>query len=149
MESQFKVADRLIETNASAIHVNGDERRIDRMAMKVLVYLAQRPGRDVSRNELLGEVWEGRAVTDDVLTGAISRLRKALGDSASAPSFLRTLPGYGYRLVADVGPADGTSTGGSRVHVLRQWHAGPPLHFATGALFGVGCYLLLVCVILA
>ncbi len=37
MESHFTVADRLVETHASTIHVNGDVRRIDRMAMKVLV----------------------------------------------------------------------------------------------------------------
>ena len=29
MESHFRVADRLIETHASTIQVNGDERRID------------------------------------------------------------------------------------------------------------------------
>lgn len=148
MESHFRVADRLIETHASTIHVNGDERRIDRMAMKVLVYLAQRPGSDISRNEILDAVWEGRSVTDDVLTGAISRLRKALGDSAASPNFLRTLPGYGYRMVAPVGPANAAAVDDWPMPGRRAWRTSPPLHMAIGAVGGIGCYLLLVCVIL-
>jgi len=53
-------------------------------------------------------VWEGRCVTDDVLTVTIYALRKALGDGARRPRYIETVSRRGYRLIApvqSVGPA--------------------------------------------
>ncbi|MCG8458445.1 MAG: transcriptional regulator [Holophagales bacterium] len=78
--------------------ISGDgEIRLGSRVMAVLVFLAGNAGRVVSRDELLASVWEGRAVTDDALTVAVHDLRKALGDRASDPRFVETIPGRGYR----------------------------------------------------
>lgn len=62
-------------------------------AFDVLLALAQRSERLVSKNELLDLVWPGQVVEDNNLTVQISALRKALGGDAIA-----TVPGRGYRL---------------------------------------------------
>jgi len=68
----------------------------------VLRYLAERPGRLVTKDELLDAVWPGTYVTDGVLKVCIGELRKALGDSSRKPSFIETLHRRGYRFVPEI-----------------------------------------------
>jgi tetratricopeptide (TPR) repeat protein len=70
--------------------------------MDVLVYLAERAGEVVAKEELVERAWEGRYVTDDVLTVTIYALRKALGDSARRPRYVETVSRRGYRWIAPV-----------------------------------------------
>ncbi len=72
--------------------------------MEVLVYLAERAGQVVSRDEFDSRVWSPAIVTDDALTRCIHDLRKALGSDPSAPRFIETIPRRGYRLAVDVQP---------------------------------------------
>ena len=65
----------------------------------VLEVLVANAGEVVTRDILLEKVWCGKAVTEDSLTRAISELRKALNDKASAPQFIQTIPKKGYRLI--------------------------------------------------
>ena len=76
--------------------------RITLKAMQVLQVLAAQPGRVVTREALLDSVWAGTMPTDDVVTQAITALRKALGDDRDAPAYLETIPKSGYRLLAEV-----------------------------------------------
>ncbi len=68
----------------------------------VLVFLAQRPGLLVSKDELLDAVWGHRFVSDSVLKVAMNSLRSALGDDARAPQWLHTVPRRGYRFAEAV-----------------------------------------------
>jgi TolB-like protein/Flp pilus assembly protein TadD len=70
--------------------------------MQLLLFLADRAPRVVSREEVFDEVWEGRAVVDETLTRAVSLLRQALGDEAKNPRYLETIPTRGYRLIATI-----------------------------------------------
>lgn len=72
-------------------------RRVEPKAMAVLAALARRPGETIAKSDLIEEVWEGRFVSDEVLTVAIHHLRKALGDDAQNPRFIETIPRRGYR----------------------------------------------------
>ena len=53
--------------------------------LDVLCHLAQRPGRLVTKDELLDAVWERRFVSESVLKNVVSRLRALLGDDARNP----------------------------------------------------------------
>jgi DNA-binding winged helix-turn-helix (wHTH) protein/Flp pilus assembly protein TadD len=79
-----------------------DEIRVEPRVMDVLVCLAEHPGDVVSKEQLIARVWDGRYVTDDVLTVTIYGLRKVLGDDARQPRYIETVPRRGYRLVADL-----------------------------------------------
>jgi adenylate cyclase len=70
--------------------------------MAVLVYLAERPGTLVTRQELDATVWSGMVVGYDALTGAIQKLRKAFSDDPRHPRIIETLSKKGYRLIAPV-----------------------------------------------
>jgi DNA-binding winged helix-turn-helix (wHTH) protein/predicted ATPase len=71
----------------------------------VLRYLAERPGRLVTKAELRQHVWAGTSVTDTVLRVCIREIRAVLGDSAEAPQYLQTVGGRGYRFLV---PRDGS-----------------------------------------
>ena len=77
----------------------GGARHLEPKAMDVLVCLAQRSGELLTRDELLQAVWGARAVSDEPLTRAIGSLRRALGDSSDAPTYIETVPKRGYRLL--------------------------------------------------
>jgi TolB-like protein/DNA-binding winged helix-turn-helix (wHTH) protein/Tfp pilus assembly protein PilF len=87
--------------------------RVEPKVAEVLVYLAQRSGQMVSREELLSAVWPGVVVGDDALTQAVIKLRKALGDDARRPAYIETLAKRGYRLIAPVARVAEADTGAS------------------------------------
>lgn len=76
--------------------------RVTPKAMAVLQLLLENPGRVVTREELLARVWPGTFPTDDVVTQAITQLRKAFGQPRGEPRFIETIAKNGYRLVAPV-----------------------------------------------
>jgi DNA-binding winged helix-turn-helix (wHTH) protein/predicted ATPase len=74
-------------------------------AFRVLAYLLQRPGRAVSRQELLQAVWPGAAenpYTAYSLRNCLHKIRQAVGEAESSQAVIETIRGYGYRCVAAV-----------------------------------------------
>ena len=88
-------AERRLTRDGSTIDVSG--RYFD-----ALVLLAGSPGSLVTKDRFLTEVWRGIPVTDEALTQCVRTLRRALGDDATAPRFIETVPRHGYRFVAAV-----------------------------------------------
>ena len=70
--------------------------------MQVLVCLAAQAGQVVPKERLMRTVWPDTFVGDDVLTRAISELRRVFGDDVRNPRFIQTIPKSGYRLMAPV-----------------------------------------------
>jgi DNA-binding winged helix-turn-helix (wHTH) protein len=70
--------------------------------MQVLALLATHRGRVVTKERILQNVWADTFVGDEVLSRAISELRRVLGDNAKSPKFIQTIPKGGYRLIAPV-----------------------------------------------
>jgi len=70
--------------------------------MDVLVFLAERQGEVVSRQQILDAVWREVVVGDEVVSRAVSLLRTELGDDQKTPRYLKTISKRGYRLIADV-----------------------------------------------
>jgi DNA-binding winged helix-turn-helix (wHTH) protein len=67
-----------------------------------LVLLVRDHGRLISKDRFLEEVWRGVPVTDEALTQCVRTLRRQLGDDASRPRFIETIPKHGYRFIAPV-----------------------------------------------
>ncbi|HLE69887.1 MAG TPA: winged helix-turn-helix domain-containing protein, partial [Vicinamibacteria bacterium] len=90
--------------------------RITPKAMEVLLVLVAR-AELVARDELLASVWSDVHVQEEVLTRAVADLRKALDDDRKDPRYIETIPKRGYRVIAAVTPADGSSAR----HRLPLW----------------------------
>lgn len=75
---------------------------LDHTPLELLLCLIRYQGEDVSKDTMLSEVWPNKVVSEDVLSVAISQIRKALGDKARKPTFIKTIPGVGYKFIANV-----------------------------------------------
>lgn len=71
-------------------------------AFDVLRQLVEHRDRVVGKDELLGAVWPGRVVEENNLNRTVSSLRHALGVAGGDHRYIVTVPGQGYRFVADV-----------------------------------------------
>ena len=74
--------------------------------MQVLLFLIQHAGEQVTKAQIFEHVWKGSVVADDILSVSVSKIRKALGDNARSPTFIKTLPGVGYVLIAEAKKID-------------------------------------------
>ncbi len=82
----------------------GVRTRLEPQPARVLAILAARAGEVVTREELQKEVWPAEVFVDFErgLNYCITRIRRALDDSAAAPRFVETLPKRGYRFLPAV-----------------------------------------------
>ena len=71
-------------------------------AFDLLRIMVTSPGCVLTKDELLADVWRGSIVEEGNLTQAVSVLRKALGESRNDHRYIVTVPGSGYRFVAEV-----------------------------------------------
>jgi DNA-binding winged helix-turn-helix (wHTH) protein/TolB-like protein/Flp pilus assembly protein TadD len=81
---------------------SGEPVALNSKTFDLLAFLAGNRGRVVSKDEILDSVWAGQFVEEANLSVQISALRKALGEKKETPRFLITVPGKGYKFVADV-----------------------------------------------
>ncbi|RZA20256.1 MAG: hypothetical protein EOP93_06465 [Lysobacteraceae bacterium] len=100
----LRIGDCVVDIARREVQAPGAEapRRITVKALQVLLVLVAHHGKVVSREALLEWVWSGTLPGDDVLTQAVTQLRKAFGDERDAPRYLETIAKGGYRLLADV-----------------------------------------------
>jgi Tol biopolymer transport system component/DNA-binding winged helix-turn-helix (wHTH) protein len=93
-----------VEVQPAAFAVLRDGRPVDLepKAIRVLLYLIEHRDRAVTKDELIENVWEGTAVTDNALTRIVAQIRRELGDDARQARYIQTLPTMGYRFIAEI-----------------------------------------------
>ncbi len=78
--------------------IGEDPIRLEDKVSALLELLHARVGEVVSRDEIVTAVWDGRAVSEQTVPVAISKLRKALASPEGAKPYIETVPKRGYRL---------------------------------------------------
>jgi DNA-binding winged helix-turn-helix (wHTH) protein len=91
MQGDFRLGQWLVRPKLNTFLADGRAIRLEPKFMQVLVCLADRPGEVFSKEELIRTVWVDTFVTDDVLTRAISELRRVFGDDAKQPHVIETV----------------------------------------------------------
>lgn len=83
---------------------HGVRLRLHGQPLQILATLINVPGRVISRDEFQQELWQTSTFVDfdHGLNSAMNRLRQVLGDSADQPRYIETLPGRGYRFIAEI-----------------------------------------------
>ena len=76
-------------------------------AAAILSYLVERPGQLVSQAEFLEAIWADAFIHPRGIKVYIFELRRALGDTASRPTHIETIPRRGYRLVGPLSRGQG------------------------------------------
>jgi two-component system, OmpR family, response regulator ResD len=87
-----------VEPATRRVFLDGEELSLTQREFDLLAYLAARPGRVFSRDQLMEAVWEYPFFTDtSTVTVHVRRLRAKLRDDPANPRFIETVWGVGYR----------------------------------------------------
>jgi len=95
-----------LSADTGELRKNGVRLKLSGQAIQVLSMLAANPGQLVTREELQQKLWPGAGYGDPEhgLNAAVNRLRETLGDSATEPTYIETVPGRGYRFIGIIEP---------------------------------------------
>jgi predicted ATPase/DNA-binding winged helix-turn-helix (wHTH) protein len=80
-------------------------------ALDLLIYLAERPGEVITKQELFDHVWPDVTVEKGSLRVHVAAIRKALGDGQLGNRYITNIRGRGYSFVGTVVPLDGGKEG--------------------------------------
>lgn len=129
---EYRFESFTLDTDNRALSRDGRRVELSARYFDVLALMVSQPQALMTKNRLLDEVWNGVPVTDEALTQCIRTLRRALGDSATSPRFIETVPKHGYRFIA---PVDGME---SSVPFALSVHRGLPRPMLVGAAGTIG-----------
>jgi Tol biopolymer transport system component/DNA-binding winged helix-turn-helix (wHTH) protein len=101
---RVRFADGELDLRTGELWRDGSRTVLPEQLFRVLAMLVHARGSLVTRDELRQALWVDHTFGDfeNGLNAAIKRLREALGDSASAPRFIETIPRRGYRFIAAI-----------------------------------------------
>lgn len=80
----------------------GEKVSLNSKTFDLLFALVENHKQILSKDELLERVWEGQFVEENNLTVQISALRKIFGEKIGDHRFIATIPGKGYKFIANV-----------------------------------------------
>lgn len=99
---ELLVQDLRVDVGARRVWRAGHQVELTRKEFDLLARLAREPGRVVSREALMSDVWDvnwfGSTKTLDV---HVAWLRRKLGDAPGAPTYIQTVRGVGFRLATE------------------------------------------------
>ncbi|HFF6217400.1 winged helix-turn-helix domain-containing protein [Stenotrophomonas maltophilia] len=110
---RIRIGECIVTLSSREVEVVGARRprRLTPKALGVLRVLLRQPGRVVTRDELFAEVWPDTLPTNDVLTQAVTQLRKAFShDEDNGQAYIETIAKTGYRLLMPVQVLDDVQT---------------------------------------
>jgi TolB-like protein/DNA-binding winged helix-turn-helix (wHTH) protein len=99
---RYLFEDYTFDTERRELHRAAVAVSITPQVFDLLDYLIRNRERVVSKDDLIGAVWNGRIVSDAALTTRLNAARHAIGDSGEAQRLLKTLPRKGLRFVGSV-----------------------------------------------
>ncbi len=114
-----------LDLQARELRKRGIRLRLPDQSLEILTMLLERPGEVISREEIRERLWPNGTIVDfeHSVNSAVARLRETLGDSASIPRFIETLPRKGYRLLPS-GQAIERFENGPRYRLLDEAGSG-------------------------
>jgi DNA-binding winged helix-turn-helix (wHTH) protein/dipeptidyl aminopeptidase/acylaminoacyl peptidase len=91
-----------VRTRSREVYKHGIKLKLRPQPFQILEELLSRPGELVTREELREKLWSSETFVDfeQSLNTSVKELRAALGDSATEPRYVETVPRLGYRFIA-------------------------------------------------
>jgi DNA-binding winged helix-turn-helix (wHTH) protein len=99
---RLRIADLIVDARERRVLRGSDALHLAKLTFDLLLALAERAPAVVTQDELAATIWAGRAVSPETIAQRVKLLRKALGDDAHDPRYLRVLRGQGYQIVPPV-----------------------------------------------
>src|SRR6201987_3598332 len=97
---ELSIGERVLQRDGQVLPL-GDR------ALDILIYLADRPGEIIAKQELIDHVWPEVTVEEGIIRVHVSAIRKALGDGQFGNRYIANIKGRGYSFVGTVVPLAG------------------------------------------
>ncbi len=104
---QFVFGDYTLDPDRRELTRGSEAVAIGPQVFDLLVYLVQNHDHVVSKDDLLGAVWDGRIVSEATITSHINAARKAVGDNGQEQRMIRTIARKGFRFIGEAASSDG------------------------------------------
>ena len=98
----LRFGDCEIDFDMRELRRGGERTHVEPQVYDLLLFLLERRGTVVSKEDILDGVWGDRFVSESALTSRIKSARRAMGDDGRTQRIIRTVHGHGYSFVAEV-----------------------------------------------
>src|SRR5450432_2449728 len=105
---ELSIGERILRREGEALPLGG-------RALDILIYLSERPGEVIAKQELMDRVWSDVSVEEGSLRVHVAAIRKALGDGQHGNRYIANIKGRGYAFVGTVVPLAGNAESGNAV----------------------------------
>src|SRR6266567_3273067 len=103
---ELSIGERVLRRDGQVLPLGG-------RALDILIYLADRPGEAIAKQELMDRVWSDGTVEEGSLRVHVVAIRKALGDGQFGNRYIANIKGRGYSFVDIVVPLVGNTESGN------------------------------------
>ena len=144
----LRFGDCTLDIAARELRRAGERVDLPPVVFDCIAYLVAHRDRAVGRDELVAAVWAKATISDTMLGKAILAARRAVGDTAEAQAFLRTVPRFGYHWVAstiETGADEATPAQAPRATppvpaptIRRRWYLPVIVLLVAAAIVGAG-----------
>src|SRR5690349_14356751 len=95
-----------LDVSSGELRKHGVRVALPPQPFEILLCLLMHPGEVATREQLRERIWSDGTFVDFErgLNSAITKLRRALSDSAENPRYVETIPGKGYRFIGTLQP---------------------------------------------
>jgi DNA-binding response OmpR family regulator len=98
----YQFGDCRLDLVSHRLHVHGQETPLTNKEFRLLQYFLERPGRALSRNDIMNKVWGSSIiVTSRSVDRCVTTLRSKIEPNPKQPQFIKTIRDIGYRFEAD------------------------------------------------
>jgi two-component system response regulator RegX3 len=99
--NSVKFGDYVLDIDGYLLKKGGEKVSLSSKEFEVLAYLAMHPGKAMTPDTIYGDVWRNQYGDITAVAVYIQRLRKKIEADPSAPVFIETVHGMGYRFNAE------------------------------------------------
>src|SRR3984885_11144626 len=118
---ELSIGERILRRDGQVLPIGG-------RALDILVYLADRPGEVIAKQELIDHAWPDVTVEEGSLRVHVAAIRKALGDGQFGNRYIANIKARGYSFVGTVvALTAGTESRNDRSRQQGRLPARPPM----------------------
>ena len=102
VQGRFRVGDLEVDLDRQSVKRDGQLIELPDLSFRLLAVLVRRAPDNVSKDELIQDVWGSVVVGDETLAQRVRLLRQALGEGSQGSKYISSVRGRGYRMICDV-----------------------------------------------
>src|SRR6267154_3385662 len=103
-----------LSSSERVLRRGGEGLRLGGRALDILIYLAERPGEVIAKQELLDRIWSDVTVEEGSIRVHVFAIRKALGVGQFGSRYIANIKGRGYSFVGTIVPLAGSAESRNR-----------------------------------